>query len=58
MLKNQKTGTCIGLLFVKIDFAIINFFTIDYRLDRFLFFLSILIKIDRTIYKNQHRYVH
>ncbi len=37
---------------------IIDFFTIDYQLDRFLFFRSISIKIDRRIYKNRHHYVY
>ncbi len=49
MLKNQKNGTGGGLLVVKIDFSITDFFTIDYRVDRFLFFRSISIKIDQKI---------
>ncbi len=50
MLKNQKTEQAGGLLVVKIDFSIINFFTIDYRLHQFLFFRPIeeFRKIDIT----------
>ncbi len=34
---------------LRIDFSINDFFRNDYRLDRFLFSRSILIKIDRRI---------
>ncbi len=51
MLKKQKKER-------KDPFFDIDFFRTDCRLERFLFSLSISIKIDQRIYKNEHPQVY
>ncbi len=47
-VKKPKTEQAVATS-CKDHFSIIDFFTIDYQLNRFLFFRSILIKIDQKI---------